>query len=100
MEYPVQDIDFARSEIALRDGKGAKDGVAMLPASQKKLLEHHLGTVQAIHEKDQSEGRGITPGLHNPGLDPGAEGWGRLKARACVQCLTGPGSAPTFLFSA
>ena len=29
----VKDVDFARGEILVRDGKGAKDRVTMLPAS-------------------------------------------------------------------
>jgi len=34
----VQDIDFARNEIAVRNGKGAKDRVTMLPESLKTPL--------------------------------------------------------------
>lgn len=44
----VQDIDFARNEITVRDGKGAKDRVTMLPESLKTLLQNHLRKVQAI----------------------------------------------------
>ena len=52
----VQDIDFMRNEITVRDGKGAKDRVTMLPESLKKPLEEHLKLVKAIHEKDLREG--------------------------------------------
>ena len=38
----VQDIDFARSEITVRDGKGASDRVTMLPESLKRPLQRHL----------------------------------------------------------
>jgi integron integrase len=51
----VQDIDFMRNEITVRDGKGAKDRVTMLPESLKKPLEEHLKLVKAIHEKDLRE---------------------------------------------
>ena len=54
----VQDIDFARNEITVRDGKGAKDRITMLPKLLKKLLQEHLRKVKAIHERDLSEGWG------------------------------------------
>lgn len=54
----VQDIDFARNEITVRDGKGAKDRITMLPESQKRLLQEHLRSVKAIHEKDLAAGWG------------------------------------------
>lgn len=46
----VQDIDFARNEITVRDGKGAKDRITMLPESLKAPLQDHLKKVKAIHE--------------------------------------------------
>ncbi|MCL0075720.1 integron integrase [Dehalococcoidia bacterium] len=54
----VQDIDFERNEVTVRDGKGAKDRVTMLPVSLKKLLQEHLRKVKAIHERDLAEGWG------------------------------------------
>lgn len=54
----VQDIDFARNEITVRDGKGAKDRITMLPESLKKSLQEHLRKVKAIHERDLAEGWG------------------------------------------
>ena len=54
----VQDIDFARNEITVRNGKGAKDRVTMLPASLKATLQEHLRRVKAVHEKDLREGWG------------------------------------------
>jgi integron integrase len=54
----VQDLDFARNEIVVRDGKGAKDRVTMLPESIRNPLQAHLLKVKAIHEKDLSEGYG------------------------------------------
>ncbi|MBI1746124.1 MAG: integron integrase [Acidobacteria bacterium] len=52
----VQDIDFARNEITVRDGKGAKDRVTMLPESLKTALQNHLRKVKTIHEKDLHDG--------------------------------------------
>ncbi len=52
LQLRVQDIDFGRKEMTVRDGKGAKDRVTMLPVSLKKPLQDHLRNVKAIHEKD------------------------------------------------
>ena len=57
----VQDIDFDRCEILVRNGKGAKDRVTMLPSSLKIPLREHLEHVRAIYEKDKSEGFGHVP---------------------------------------
>ncbi len=54
----VQDIDFSRLEIIIRNGKGEKDRVTMLPRSLKKPLQEHLSKVKAIHERDVTEGWG------------------------------------------
>jgi len=54
----VQDIDFSRHEILVRDGKGAKDRITMLPASLTIPLQEHLKQVKAIHERDVAEGWG------------------------------------------
>ncbi len=57
----VQDIDFDRNEILVRNGKGAKDRVTMLPDSLKTPLLDHLDRVRAIHSLDLSEGYGKVP---------------------------------------
>jgi len=54
----VQDVDFGRNEITVRDGKGFQDRVTMLPESLKKPLRDHLRKVKAIHQKDLSAGWG------------------------------------------
>ena len=54
----VQDIDSARNEITVRDGKGAKDRVTILPVSLKAPLQEHLRRVKAVHEKDLRKGWG------------------------------------------
>lgn len=54
----VQDIDFARKEMTVRDGKGGKDRVTMLPESLEAALRAHLGRVKAIHEADHRAGWG------------------------------------------
>jgi integron integrase len=52
----VKDIDFERSEITVRDGKGEKDRRTMLPASLRQPFQDHLRKVKAIYEKDLAEG--------------------------------------------
>jgi integron integrase len=54
----VQDVDFARNEILIRDGKGAKDRITMLPESVKAKLQEHLMEVKKIHERDLADGWG------------------------------------------
>lgn len=54
----VQDIDFQKQYITVRDGKGNKDRVTMLPASVKDRLTEHLQQVKKIHENDIRQGYG------------------------------------------
>lgn len=42
----VKDIDFAMNQVTVRDGKGQKDRVTMLPAVAKPLLAAHLTQVK------------------------------------------------------
>jgi site-specific recombinase XerD len=48
----VKDLDLARRELTVRDGKGQKDRVTMLPESLVKHLIRHLATVRRQHERD------------------------------------------------
>jgi integron integrase len=54
----VKDVDFARREILIRDGKGMKDRVTMLPASLIEPLQTQLDKARVLHEKDVAEGYG------------------------------------------
>jgi len=54
----VQDIDFAANQILVRDGKGFKDRMTMLPQIVKEPLREHLVRVKKIHEHDLAEGYG------------------------------------------
>lgn len=54
----VKDIDFGRSEIVVRGGKGDRDRVTMLPGSLRTPLERHLEQVQRLHDHDLAEGAG------------------------------------------
>lgn len=54
----VQDVDFKRSEILIRNGKGSKDRVTMLPLSLVAPLQAHLRKVRELHENDLTQGFG------------------------------------------
>jgi len=54
----VKDIDFEMNQIIVRDGKGQKDRVTMLPEDVKPSLKEHLNYVKKLHEKDLAEGLG------------------------------------------
>jgi len=54
----VQDIDFGRQEVTIRDGKGGKDRRTMLPNAVAAALHKHLQRVRSIHESDLSAGYG------------------------------------------
>lgn len=54
----VKDIDFEYNQIIVRDGKGQKDRITMLPHTAKDPLDRHLGKVKAIHENDLKNGFG------------------------------------------
>src|SRR5437870_997443 len=52
----VQDVDFGMNQIIVRDGKGAKDRVTVLPAVVKGALAQHLHWVKRQHEADLTRG--------------------------------------------
>ena len=54
----VKDVDFALNQILVRDGKGMKDRLTMLPAALRQPLQRHLAAVRALHEADLREGFG------------------------------------------
>jgi integron integrase len=54
----VKDIDFGYGRIIVRDGKGAKDRVTMLPGRLRAPLKAHLAHAKAAHERDLQLGFG------------------------------------------
>jgi integrase len=54
----VKDIDFERSEITIREGKGFKDRVTMLPQSLAPKIKEHLVRVKLLHDADLRHGYG------------------------------------------
>lgn len=54
----VKDIEFERREIVVREGKGNKDRVTVLPENVIVPLRAHLDRVKVLHDKDLAEGYG------------------------------------------
>jgi integron integrase len=54
----VKDLDFKRNQIIVREGKGDKDRVTMLPQRLKEPLQQQLARAKLRHEQDLREGFG------------------------------------------
>jgi integron integrase len=54
----VKDVDFAQRQIVVRDGKGGKDRLTLLPERLVVPLQEHLRRVQLLHRQDLREGYG------------------------------------------
>lgn len=54
----VKDVEFTRGEIVIREGKGGKDRVTVLPENLIEPMQAQLRKAQALHEKDLAAGLG------------------------------------------
>lgn len=54
----VKDIDFHYRQLVIRDAKGQKDRVTILPQNLLDPLRSHLAKVRDLHERDLHEGYG------------------------------------------
>src|SRR5436853_4282798 len=54
----VKDVDLGYLRVTVRDGKGGKDRITMLPVNFAKPLERHLQKIKAQHEQDLEDGFG------------------------------------------
>jgi integron integrase len=54
----VKDADFATLQITVRDPKGGKDRVTMLPVSVAPVLREHLEEVKMLHQRELAAGLG------------------------------------------
>lgn len=53
LQLRVKDLDLSRCQITVRDGKGMKDRITMLPEAVVSLLEEHLQhDPRRLHEED------------------------------------------------
>jgi integron integrase len=54
----VKDVDFARGEITVREGKGAKDRKTVLPVSLREALKRQVEETRVLHARDVEAGFG------------------------------------------
>ena len=52
----VKDVEFARREIVIREGKGNKDRITVLPENLLLALQAQLQKARALHDKDVDAG--------------------------------------------
>jgi integrase len=57
----VKDVDFHRREISVREAKGGKDRVTMLPEVAVLTLRRHIEHVKRVHKADLAVGLGRVP---------------------------------------
>ncbi len=57
----VKDVELDRGEILVRDGKGQKDRVTVLPGRASDALRGHLAQVRELHQRDLARGLGCAP---------------------------------------
>ena len=74
----VKDIEFEYNQVIVRDGKGKKDRVTILPGILKEKLEEHIARVEKLHKKDLQNGFGsvylpyaLDKKYPNAGKEPG-----------------------------
>jgi integron integrase len=58
LELRIKNVEFARREILIRDGKGRKDRITMLPGSVREQLLEHISVVHTLHRRDLDQGAG------------------------------------------
>ena len=61
LQLRIKDIELTRCEIVIRDGKGSKDRVTVLPAALIPAIENQLERVKQLFDVDRQAGRpGVT----------------------------------------
>jgi len=58
LQLRVKDLDFDLRQIVVRDGKGSKDRVTILPEAVVEPLQRHLEVVRAQHSQAMTRGHG------------------------------------------
>jgi integrase len=68
LRFRVKDVDFEQQHIIVRNNKGFKDRVTLLPDLVVAPLRTQLQYVKAIHDKDLADGYGriSLPGTLSP----------------------------------
>lgn len=73
----VKDVNFARGELFIRDTKGRRDRVTVLPRSAEAALREHLRRAEELHDRDVAEGHGFVelPGALARKIPSAASEW-------------------------
>jgi integron integrase len=73
----VKDVDFDRSTLVVRGGKGDKDRATVLPLSLHEPMRAHLSRVRRLHERDLARGGGAValPGAYGRKSPSAAKSW-------------------------
>lgn len=59
LKLRVKDVDFDQHAIVLRDPKGGRDRIAILPEALEDDLQQQVQQVQTLHKHDTSRGHGF-----------------------------------------
>ncbi|MGH8475022.1 MAG: integron integrase, partial [Methylococcales bacterium] len=90
----VKDVEIKRKEILIRDGKGFKDRVTMLPVALITPLKEHLVKVRELHQRDLAAGFGAVymPFALDRKYPDAAREWGWQYVFPASNCSTDPRS--------
>jgi len=90
----VKDVDFSRKEILIRDGKGFKDRVTMLPELLVNPFREHLKNVKILHDQDLAVGYGSVymPNALEKKYPSASRDWGWQYAFPTIGMSTDPRS--------
>ena len=58
LQLRVKDVDFARGQLIVRRGKGAKDRMTVLPDAARVALREHLARAKTMHQANLGRGAG------------------------------------------
>jgi integron integrase len=74
----VKDVEFSRREILVRNGKGGKDRVTVLPENLIAPLQEQIAKARALHQRDLSQGFGAVwlPGALDAKYPGAPKQWG------------------------
>ena len=66
LDLRIKDVDLARHQLVVREGKGGKDRVTMIPERLIELLHARIAWCRALHAAEAMHGRGATPVPEQP----------------------------------
>jgi integron integrase len=58
LQLRIKDVDLERREILIRDGKGRRDRLTVVPETLQASLHEHIARIHAQHDADLAVGRG------------------------------------------